>query len=719
MPRSALATDNLFSDVALGVDPEPTITYRSGLVTYQESLTRGQFVGRGWNGSGYTNPESLRLNPARHATPQAFWVEIDGQLLHSHLEWGGYRREATPRGLHAVVDLRHAIRPVTLRVHTLLDGTPVLTRWLEITNTSDHPAALAAAFPWSGVLQETDYAVDEGTSPYSVGYFVDAHALGEGRFDWRPLPHAGYRIDGRYRHGRHRHPFFVLRNGRTGETWVANLAWSGGFAFEFDLDEGPDHSRARSSLFFRAGPDGPPPLRVLAPGETVATPEMHMGLVIGDLDEATQAMHDHLRRSVLFPEPEERRSLVISGIGPEQEITPERFYHDLEISADLGAEVFFIDASWYARPHSHWWKTVGNWAVDRERFPDGLAPLREKVHAKGLLFGLWMEAERLGSESQMAQDHPDWFAVRYDGQPEPSGLIDLTNPEVAQWLEEQISRVITENKLDFYKLDYNIGFIGGGDQTVRAGFVENAYWRYYEALYGIYSRLRAKFPQVIFENCASGGGRTDVGLMPYFNHTWISDWQIAPRAFAIVNGMTLALPPERVVGFGGMGLGTHVAGELDFQCRLWLFTDPTYAWPQLGGLEPNTANMERVRHAIEIYKRFVRPYSATSRLYHHTPVVKGHNPHGWGALELASRDRTRAMVGAFRLSDPAEDEYLLRVRGLDMGRRYRVTLDNSGDAVELDGYLLGSAGLPLRLEAPLTSELLLIEALEERQTAGG
>ncbi|MHB0859304.1 MAG: GH36 C-terminal domain-containing protein, partial [Anaerolineae bacterium] len=153
-------------------------------------------------------------------------------------------------------------------------------------------------------------------------------------------------------------------------------------------------------------------------------------------------------------------------------------------------------------------------------------------------------------------------------------------------------------------------------------------------------------------------------------------------------------------------------GELDFQNRLTLFVHCTYGWPQLYGAKPNTVNMEKVKHVIALYKDFVRPFQTTGRMYHHTPEVKGYDPSGWGVLELASRDRTKAVAGLFRLSDPAEPEYVFRFRGIDIGRRYRVTFDNTGDVTELDGYTLVKVGMPIRLEAALTSELLLVEAID-------
>jgi alpha-galactosidase len=102
---------------------------------------------------------------------------------------------------------------------------------------------------------------------------------------------------------------------------------------------------------------------------------------------------------------------------------------------------------------------------------------------------------------------------------------------------------------------------------------------------------------------------------------------------------------------------------------------------------------------------------STGRIYHHTPVVDGAEPQGWGVLELAARDRSKGIAGVFQLSAPRQSEYLLRLRGLDVGRRYRVTWDNSGQTCEVDGFTLAQQGITVRLEGALTSELLLCEAV--------
>jgi alpha-galactosidase len=705
-----------WSDVFLVERPEPTISYRTGWVVYEESLTKGQFVGRGWNGSGFVSFYDGRINPAEHPLPEAFWLEIDGQSLVSDWKWVGLEKKASTDGsVHAVITLQHAVRPVTVKVHTKLDGTAVLTRWLEITNTGTKPAALAAACPWSGVMQKTNRwrsHLDGTQVPlYSLGYFDSSRWGREGNFHWHDMPAAGYRIDGRYRRDRHRHPMFVLRNNATGEHFIGQLAWTGGYSFEFDLNTEAGDSGVLDSaaaLTFRAGPDAPPPLRIIAPGETVTTPEMHLGLVFGDLDAAIQAMHTHLRRSVFMPQPRGRGGWVESGIGPEIEITVEQVNHAIDAAAQIGAEVFFIDASWYAPPKSNWWTTVGDWNGDRQRFPQGLKPFRDRVHAAGMLWGLWMDAERLGENSRVAKEHPEWLAMNYDGERKIGGLLDLTNPEAAKWMENQIIRVIEENQLDFFRLDYNT-HPGPGIKTVHDGFIENGYWRYYETLYGIYDRLRARFPNVIFENCAGGGGRTDVGMVRRFSHTWVTDWQIAPRSFMITNGMTMALPPEYVDRLIGGQAGFTMA-DFDFQSRLLLFVRPSFAFLYPLESQPNPVLMQRAKRWADLYKNFVRPFMSTGRIYHHTPEVTGLDPHGWGVLELASNDRTRGICGLFQLSAPTEPEYHLRLRGLDASRRYRVTFDNSGQTAVVDGFTLMKEGIAVRLEGALTSELLLFEA---------
>lgn len=715
MEKKEYFSDVLIADGNARDGDVSTISYRTGMLVYEESFKDGHLVGRGWNGSGFIPFYDGRVDVRRGTFGKdAFLIEIDGQELISGWELVGTEVKENskpvstmprPFDRHVIVTLKNKIRPVTVKVHTGLDGTPVLTRWLEITNDGKADAAIAQVSIWSGALLESrDWRnhLNEGTALYSLGYMHPANQLYEGDFRWVDLTDRRQTVEGRAFRNRHRHPMFVLRNNATGEHFIGQFAWSGGYAFEFDLEQ----ESSEALIKFKAGLSGPAPQRVLAPGETVTTPEMHMGMVFRGLDEAVQSMIDHQRRSVLMAQPRGRGCWIESGIGPEIEITEEEVWHALDSAVKMGAEIFFYDASWYSPPNQSWGPTVGDWTVNRERFPKGLKPFADFCHEHGMLWGLWMESERFGRDSKIIKEHPDWQLRDYRGE-FVGGMIDLTKPEVAKWMEEQIANVIEENHCDFFRLDHNVHGVGALQLD---GYVENYFWRYNEALYGIHTRIRERFPNVVYENCASGGGRTDMGLVRLFSHTWVTDWQIAPRAFTITNGMTMALPPERVSRLVG-GQTSFRASECEFQWRLLLFNQPNLSFLTPRGAEVNPQLLGQMKHYIDIYRNFITPWMPQSRIFHHTPVAETPEPKGWGVIEMDSRNGKKGICGLFQLSSPSEPEYLLRMRGLDASLKYKVTFDNSRQTCEVDGFTLVTQGINIRLEGALTSELLLFEAM--------
>ena len=206
------------------------------------------------------------------------------------------------------------------------------------------------------------------------------------------------------------------------------------------------------------------------------------------------------------------------------------------------------------------------------------------------------------------------------------------------------------------------------------------------------------------------GRRTDIGMVRRFHHTWVTDWQIAPRSMRIINGMTLALPPEYVDRNIGVCQEGHTRADLDFQCRAVLFGRMTVSGIHPAGVRPNPEHVKRIQHYVHLYKEFIRPMHRTSRLFHDTPELPGREPRGWGVLELASADAARAVVGLFRLAGPAEPTYRVRLRGLDVGRRYRVTFDNTNQSMRATGAELMHDGLTVRLQRALSSELLRVES---------
>jgi alpha-galactosidase len=700
-----------FTDVRITRDPHPSISYRSGLTVYTEALIGGSLVGRGWNGSGFVDPESVRFDPAEDAAPQSFWLEIDGHLLASHWDLAGIETTREGQAVTVAISLVHRVRAVSVVVTTVLDGSPILRRWLDVTNTGEAPAALSVCHPWSGVLlHRTPYEQGAGGAAplrISVGTMQDARWGREGLFDWTPLGEAGVRVLGRYRRPPHRHPLFVLRSETTGEHFIGQLGWSGGFVFEFDHESYPAGDPvALDRVTFRAGPDAPAPQRIIGPGETVSSPHLHLGMVVGDLDLAVNAMHQHVRASVMPTLAADRVGLIVSGIGPEQSMTEEAILHEVDRAGALGAEAFIIDAGWYAPPDADWHPAVGNWTVGPQ-FSDQLSAVRTRAHDLGMRFGLWMEPERFGPWSTVALERGEFVASRFDGG-SADGHLDLSRPDVLDHVHDQIRRLIQVHEVELFRLDYNVGPLGAGFGNRHGDLLESHWWRYYQNLYRMFAELRAEFPDVVFQNCASGGARTDLGMVQWFEHTWVTDWQVAPRSFSITSGMTIALPPELVDRHIGAGMNDHLRGDLDFQARLSLFGRPSIAWLHPVGAATNPEQDARIAHMLRLYKEHVRPMQGRDLVFHHTPTESERGALGWGVIERASVDRRTSILGCFRTGDAGPSEIVLFPRGIDPARRYAVTLDSVGGSFAMSGAELVSIGIRVRRESALTSELVLL-----------
>jgi alpha-galactosidase len=198
--------------------------------------------------------------------------------------------------------------------------------------------------------------------------------------------------------------------------------------------------------------------------------------------------------------------------------------------------------------------------------------------------------------------------------------------------------------------------------------------------------------------------------MRRFHNTELSDWLRAPRGLKILNGMTWILPPEILLRtFGTESDGIAEDGDLDLQLRTVMLSRPIFRGIAPALAELNPIVRQHIRESVELFKREIRPIMIGSRVYHHTPVLPMMEQSPWVVLEYATPDSSRAVVGLFRTSAYGESTYQLVPRGLDFGRSYRVRFGNARHTVEMGGDRL-LQGIPVRLENPLSSELLIFEA---------
>jgi len=712
-----------FSDIYY-IPEDKVFCYRTGKNVYEEQLIDGRLCAMGYNAAGYTQNVldwyPSRLNMNFFPEPEAFQLKTDAYTLNNDWEFVDFQTERVENAnkisvLYGHLTLKNTMKNIRVVVHTALDGTAVFRRWLTIANDGEVPSAIGHVAPLSGGLENIwrwhEYIPGENSDAlYEIGAMRYDTPCKEGAFHWTKLPEAVYSVAGRWQFDRYRHPMFILRNNAIGTVFTAQLGWTGGYSFDFTLSAAND----MASLSCRVRLDGPNPYIVLDAGEEIDTPEVHMAAMFGSVDDAVNEMHDHIRKSVfLLPEPRGMKGgWVEVGMGAERLMDVQSTKHFADTAAMIGAETVIIDAGWYAPlgTENRWGVHVGEWYPGENRYPNGIEEIRDYIHGKGMLFGLWLDLERISRDSYLVKEHPEWMLKKFNG--DMLEVVDMTNPEAAAWVESELERVLSEYQVDLFRLDFNCACLEPAYYVRHKGERESGCARYYKAVYAMYERVRRHFPDVVFENCAGGGGRTDLGLMSSFTHTWVSDWQVAPRSAVITNGMTMALPPERVDRLVS-GMSSHTRASLDFMVRHTLFGRPSSNDYNAIGSKMNPCQIEFVRHSFDIFKNFIRPFAPNGKIYHHTPEKFGTHPSGDLILERSAAERDRSVIGIFRLAGKVQQEdIVVYPRGIDMGRTYEIISDNRGETAVRDGFSLLNDGIRVRLPGTLTSELILLKAID-------
>lgn len=726
------------AEIRLVKQDPPTVRHLSGALILEEQVVAGRYMTCYWSPIGQVWPEGHVKGATWDGEPaaDAFVLHVDGENLSGGFTWAGFERTPDPSGyrtaaagpaaVHAAAELRHADSGVAVTVHTRVDGGPFLIRWLDIRNDSDQAVALTGVWPFAGMFWSFRYSEREHLGPehdtaFDVAYCRRFEYGQEADFTFGPIAPGMTTVDGgkkgRCGYGR---PAFWLRNLVNGETLVCELAWGGNYEFSLDcrreLDdrhyecEVPPYRNV--ALFGRIGLSGhSDALRVLAPGETVQTPAVHIALFRADLHAVVHAIHGHVRNTVMPAQvPDAHIEIEANHRGYHQDLeSEERICEAIDIAAEHGTEMFIIDAGWYGNDPNGWQANVGDWRPG-SWLPNGMTPLVRHAAKRGMRFSVWTEVESVGSNSTLRREHPDWL-LRHNGEPVAGGrALDLSKLEVADWVESEIARMITEYELDMFRIDHNQALTPAGNRET-GGYTEDLMWRYYENFYALLDRLRERFPHVVFQGCAGGGARLDWGTLRRFHNTEMSDYLRMPRALKALNNATLWLPPEAMTRcFGTEWAGHELDGDVDAQLRLMSICRPIFR-----GIAPDMASLtaflsERIQHHLNIFRKDIRPLLADCRVYHHTPFLPLFEPGGWCVLEYARPDGRAAVVALFRLSVDDATEYLFRPRGLEPALTYQVRQDTPGQAWQAQGSNLVRDGIRVTLDQPMTSELLIFQS---------
>ena len=624
--------------------------YRTNRLAYEEILSGGVYYASIWNIAGFvpqtvTVPGTYRGILDRNGYPRAFELAVNGRDLPGGYSLVSFEKHDEKSGLHTIVTLHNAFEPITVKVHTILDGNDIIERWLTLVNESDNPMPVGRISVMGGGL----FGGAPGFVPenqFRFGYMMDSYGTCEGDYHTFNLPRGEFSFGRTLYSERHRSPFFTLENKGSGVTVLGQLGFSGGYTFRFR-----NYSVwAQTMLSYRVDLGGDlSPVLILKPRETFETPAMHLCMVAGDLDAAVNKMNDHVR---ILSAPYRKDMIIEEAIGPEIDMSLDMVLRAIDRAAYLGAEIFYIDASWYGpdRAEYHWAEHCGDWNPKEFRYSMSMTQIRDYAHAKGLKFGLWAALESIGPKSGIYDSEIPPKLLDFYGNYLPDDIchsLDVSVKEGADWAFDTICSIIDRYGLDFYRVDSGAHpYDASSDPN---GMPEERDLRYYNNWYQIFRRLREKYPDVIFQNCAGGGARLDFGMMVPMSNTQLTDQQTAPMTFRVLNGVSMQLPCEYFIE-AFVACNGHLQGSFNFMLNIARFGNPHIGWTILpGDIAPNDEQNEKIKRVLNTYREIIRPNLPDSRIYHHTPEVDEFAPNTVGILELGAKDRRMSMVGVFTL----------------------------------------------------------------------
>ena len=691
--------------------------YCSGLTIYTEALVNGRLVSVNYSATGI--PPHDR-DCVKDIPVCAFDLVIDGKDATYGWSFEAWNTDENSQGRPwAELILINKSLGLQIRICTYSGENGYFSRHIYIKNLTDKKISVTRIAPLTGTLWELTHDVkdslgDYDFSPFKIGYFKDNHWGAEGNFDWCGVPYnAGVEFGSENGCSGHGNPFAIVHNSVLGGYFVCQMEWGANWKFYFRNDfrwaptiDNPE-LKAYLRLKFSLAPEAMAPMRVVDKGEEIEAPRIHFGYTYSDFDEAICKLHSY-QRKYLLAKPYGGYDLI--GYDHwgymEHNIDEEKLLIEVERAAELGAEIFVVDAGWYGKSFKHWFASVGDW--QNSRLENDLYPIIRKARELNLKFGLWIEPEAVGIESELRHTHPEWLMQRYGTGVERA--LDLARPEVETYVEEQIINVIERYELDMLRLDYNNQYLCEGGFNQNGNYMENTHWRHVEAIHRIFDRIHKRYPNLWLENCASGGGRTDLGMMTRFSKTQFSDWYKFPRVARTFNGMSMCLPPECLMVCYSSIQSASCYGNAETQLQMMIQGIPQMSSVAYHDEEINPALKELIKKYVKLYKEFIRPIQNKVKIYHHTPVVGGFSGKGWVVTEAMLPDGTKGYVNINRLPKCNDDVWCAKLKGVDCSLNYTVTDVADGRKFNVGGYTLYADGIPVVLDGALTSRMLLIQA---------
>ena len=537
-------------------------------------------------------------------------------------------------------------------LYTIFDGEAAIARSVKFCNEGTMPVHLLSAMSLSIDLPDKDYVWMQLSGAWSRERHVKNRILEQGIVA----------IDSMRGNSSHEHnPFMVLKRPnateREGEVIGFSLIYSGNFRIQAEVDT-HDVTRITAGI----NPSGFD--WKLDVKESFQTPEAVMVYSDSGLNGMSQTFHRLYRRRLSRGYWRDRQRPILNNNWEATyfDFTEERLVEIAAKAKECGVELFVLDDGWFGERNSDH-AGLGDWTPNKERLPQGIRGLSERIEALGMKFGLWFEPEMTNKDSELYRAHPDWILQtpnRSASHGRYQYVLDFSRKEVVDCIYGMMEKILSEAKISYIKWDMNRSITECYSAVLPADRQGEVFHRYILGVYDLYERLTTQFPEVLFESCASGGGRFDPGLLYYAPQGWASDDSDAVERLKIQYGTSMCYPISSI--------GSHVSVTPNHQVfrNTPLHTRANVAYFGTFGyeLDLNKLSEEEIAE-VKFQIHFMKEYREILQFgtFYRLKSPFEENETVW---MVVSDDKRTAVVGWYRVLNGVNVPYSrVRLEGLD------------------------------------------------------
>lgn len=531
----------------------------------------------------------------------------------------------------------------------------IITRWVKITNGGANKITLLRALSANLALDNENYDAISNFGTWAR----------ERQIERTPLTHMGACVSSVCGSSSHAaNPFMILAERNTtehkGEAYGVALAYSGNHKISATL--------SRYNVINLSGGISPQSFRWnLENNESFSTPELVLSFSENGLNGLSQNFHTLIKNRVCRSMYRDKRRPMLLNLweGCYFDFTEETVKREADAAAELGVELLVIDDGWFGKRNSEI-GSLGDWYVNEEKIRGGLKPLCDYVNSKGMKLGIWFEPEMVSEQSDLYAAHPEWV-IKIDGRKPTETrwqlMLDLTNPEVCDYIYNSIANVLKTTNIEYIKWDFNRTIAHVGSTYLKPEQMGEFLHRYVLGLYGILERLTSDFPYVIFEGCASGGGRFDMGMLYYTPQIWTSDDTDAVERTAIQYGTSYIYPMSCQ--------SAHVSVCPNHQTHRSVTMEARHIFALTGSFGYELAPRKIAPEDKEYVKEFIKFYNENYDIFQSGKYYRLSNPQTDEYAVFQYVYENRVVVGAMRLKTHAINlQTNFRLQGLEPDRVY-------------------------------------------------